>query len=222
MLLRDRKRYAGLTHALQHSRTWLHGVSRRALRPAAARDRHGPAEPRAGSARSPRDPDAGRVGNRDLPRGLRDRPARGRPALRPLRPEAGHARRLVAVHALRARLRAQPHDRRVARLPPLSGRRRRVGRHPAARDHPRPVRGPRIAPAYCRGVARLQRRAADRPNDRRRDPRCRTVAPDLRRADGCRRRPDGCRLRPVRGVRKRATCAAISCQRPCWRATGRR
>ena len=47
---------------------------------------------------------------------------------------------LALFTLVRPRLRARALDWRAARLPPCSGRRRRRGRHAAARDHPRPVR----------------------------------------------------------------------------------
>ena len=70
----------------------------------------------------------------------------------------------------------------VLALPALPGGRRRGGRHPAARDHPRPVRRPRGAAATCRGLDGVQRRAADRADARRGDPRLRKLADDLRHA----------------------------------------
>jgi hypothetical protein len=51
------------------------------------------------------------------------------------------------VHARRGRLGARADDPRAARLSPDPGGERRRGRHPAAGDHPRFVRGPGGAPS---------------------------------------------------------------------------
>ena len=104
------------------------------------------------------------------------------------------------VHAQRGGLGARALDPCAARLSPGARGERGGGRHPAAGDHPRPVRGPGGAPPAGRGLARVQRRAADRAGARRGDSVLRLLAPDLCRADRRLRPRHPRRSRPVPGI----------------------
>ena len=206
--------FGGHLEIVRHPRPGVPGLPRGHDGAAAAGDRHGAAFARARPGGSGREPDHGRRDGRHLPRRLLDRAAPRRAARRPLRPQARADRRTRALHPVRPRQRARAVDRRAARLPPVPGRRRRRGRHLAARDRARPVRRARVAAVHHGDRPGERRRAGDRPEPRRAHPLCRAVAGDLSRARRDRRPHARPRPQPVPRVRSPRPPARASRPRP--------
>ena len=102
-----------------------------------------------------------------------------RPALGPLRPQAGARSRHRRLSRGDDRLRAGPLDRRAARRPAGAGPGGRQRPDSRPRHHSRPVRGCRDGTRDVAGARRLHHGTADSALDRRADPRGRLLARHL-------------------------------------------